>query len=176
MLSETLRSRWFSGCVHAGLWLLLVLILTSIGGKRPAFRETRPDPASVIAPVPVAKLEHLFAPTAVPAAKVDGWTASQNPFDTVYFIPQTTPPAPAPTTRMISLTYHGFYQTGASAKHALIRFGDALVSVAVGNSVATNLIVATVTATNLTLTNATVAGQTNVLVLNTKKEIEIPIK
>ena len=180
MLSETLRSRWFSGCVHAALWLLLFRVVTDIGGKRPAFQEARPDPSAVFAPVPVAKLEKLFV-TSKPSAslapvsgKDDGWVAGQNPFDTTHFIPQTTPPPPAPTTRIISLTYQGFYQTGDGPKRALIRYGDAVVNVAVGTSVATNLFVAHVTATNLTLTNA--VAQTNVLALNTKKEIEIPIR
>jgi hypothetical protein len=173
MLSETLRSRWFSGCVHAGLWWLLLLVITGIGGKRPLFRE-RPDPAAVVAPVPVAKLENLFAPVGQPKPVVDA--GSRNPFDTTYFIPQTTPPPPSPTTRKIELTYQGFYQTGDSPKRAMIRFSDALVAIPVGGSVTTNLFVASVTATNLTLTNSAIAGQSNVLALNTKKEIEIPIR
>lgn len=180
MLSESLRSRWFASCVHGALWLLLVLALTKIGGDRPPFQEARPDPAAVIAPVPVAKLENLFsitkqlAPLTSVHGKTGGWATGQNPFDTAYFIPQTTPPPPAPTTRIISLTYLGFYQTGDSPKRAMMRYGDALVSVAVGSSVATNLFVANVTVTNVMLTNAT--AQTHVLTLNTKKEIEIPIR
>jgi len=174
MLSETLRSRWFSACVHTGLWLLLLLLLTRIGGKRPPFEEGRPDPAAVTAPVPVAKLENLFANVNRPKPAAEA--GMLNPFITAYFQPPTTPPPPSPTTRKIELTYQGFYQTGDTPKHALIRFGDALVSVPVGDSVATNLFVASATATNLTLTNRAVAGQSNVLTLNTKKEIEIPIR
>jgi hypothetical protein len=174
MLSETLRSRWFSACVHAGLWLLLLLVVTGIGGKRPYFREARPDPAAVTAPVPVAKLENLFA--AANRSKPIGDAASLNPFITSYFIPQTAPQPPAPTTRKIELTYLGFYQTGNSPKRAMIRIGDALVAIPVGGSVATNLSVANATVLTLTLTNSAVAGQSNVLALNTKKEIEIPIR
>ena len=174
MLSETFRSRWFSACVHAGLWLLLLLVITGIGGKRPYFRGARPDPAAVTAPVPVAKLENLF--TVANRPKPIGDAASLNPFITAYFMPQTLPPPPATTTRKIELTYQGFYQTGDSPKRAMIRFGDALVGIPVGGSVATNLYVANVTAMTLTLTNSAIAGQTNVLALNTKKEIEIPIQ
>ena len=174
MLSETLRSRWFSGCVLAGLVLLLLLVITGIGGKRPFFWEARPNPAAVTAPVPVAKLENLF--TAANRPKPTGDATSLNPFITSHFIPQTAPPPPSPTTRKIELTYQGFYQTGDSPKRAMIRFSDALVAIPVGGSVATNLFVASVTATNLTLTNSAVAGQSNVLALNTKKEIEIPIR
>ena len=174
MLSETLRSRWFAGCVHAALWLLLLLIVAGIGGQRPRFQEARPDPTAVIAPVPVAKLEQLFDSANRSQLTMDA--GSRNPFDTTYFIPQTPPPPPSPTTRKIELTYQGFYQTGDSPKYALVRFDGALVGVPVGDSVATNLFVASITATNLTLTNRAVAGENNVLVLNTKKEMEIPIR
>lgn len=171
MLSEILRSRLFSGCVHAGLWLLLLLVITGIGGKRPEFRETRPYSIAVTTPIPVAKLNTLF-PSAIRPKPVLA-AGSRNPFDTTYFIPQTTPP---PTTRTIELTYLGFYQTGNDPKRALIRFDNALVSVPVGDSVTTNLFVISATATNLSLTNRAIAGQSNILVLNKKQEIKIPIR
>ena len=174
MLSETLRSRWFSGCVHAALWLLLLLILTGIGGTRPHFQEATPDPAAVIAPVPVAKLDGLF--TSGPQTNSSANTTGLDPFITSHFMPRTPPPPPPPTTRKIELTYQGFYQTGNDPKRALIQFDGALVGIPVGQNVATNLVVASVTATNLTLTNSAIIGQSNVLVLNTKKEIEIPIR
>jgi hypothetical protein len=172
MLSETLRSRWFSGCVHAALWVLLALIITGVGGKRPPYQAARPDPDAVIAPVPVAKLEGVF-----PSGIRTNWptdAASLNPFFTAYFIPKTPPPPPPPTTRKIELTYRGFYQTADSPKHALILFDGALVGIPVGSRVATNLFVANVTMTTLTLTN--LVPQTNVLELNTKKQLEIPIR
>jgi len=179
MLSETLRSHWFSACVHAGLWLLLFLAIAGIGGKRPQFRERWPETSAATVPVPVAKLENLFTSAnrtnsfSSPSGSGEGWTAGLNPFVTSYFIPPTPPP---PTTRKIELTYQGFYQTGDSPKRAMIRLGDALVSVPVGSTVVTNLYVANVTALTLLLTNSAVVGQSNVLALNTKKEIEIPIK
>ncbi len=170
MLGETVRSRWFSVSVHAALWLLLLLIVLRLGGTHPRFNESRPNPATVVAPAPVARLEHLFvARPATPAASLN----LQNPFDTTYFIPHATPP-PAPTTRKIQLTYRGFYQTANQPKHALVLYDNTHISVAVGSSVVTNLFVAQVTATSLTLTNA--LAQTNVLTLNTRKEIEIPLR
>ena len=180
MLSETLRSRWFSGCVHAALWLLLFRVVTDIGGKQPAFQEARPDPSAVFAPVPVAKLEKLFV-TSKPSAslapvsgKDDGWVAGQNPFDTTHFIPQTTPPPPAPTTRIISLTYQGFYQTGEGQKQTIFRLGDAYVVAPIGARVATNLFIAEVTMQAMTLTN--LEKQTNIVPLNVKREIVVPIQ
>lgn len=173
MLSETLRSRWFSTSIHVGLWVLLVLILTGVGGQRPQFQESRPDPTAVVAPVPVSKLNGLFAP----GAGTNSLAAATglNPFTTSYFMPRTAPVSP-PTTRKIEVTYQGYYQTGDSPRHALVQFDGAMVGIPVGGSLATNLFVAEATMTNLTLTNAAIASQTNVLVLNTKKEIEIPIR
>jgi hypothetical protein len=172
MLSETLRSRWFSGCVHVALWLLLLLIVIKVGGRRPPFQEARPNPDAVTDPVPVAKLETVFASRYRPPAA--GKTNSLNPFFTTYFLPKHPPAPPPPTTRKVELTYRGFYQTEGSPKYALILSGNALLGVPVGGRFETNLFVANVSEVNLTLTNAT--AQTNVLTLNTKKELEIPIR
>jgi len=172
MLSETLRSRSFATVVHGGAWVLLLLILGAIGGKRPRFEEARPDPTAVTMPVPVAKMENLF--TAAGRPKPPPAPGNLNPFITSHFQPPTPPPPPTPTTRKIQLTYQGFFQTGDSPITALVRSGDALITVVVGGIVDTNLFVAGATATNLTLTNAAV--QTNILVLNTKKEVEVPIR
>jgi hypothetical protein len=173
MLNETLRSRWFSAGLHAGLWLLLLLAVIGIGGGRaPHFREAEADPTTVSTPVPVAKLEKLFTPTNWPKNVVDA--SSLNPFVTTYFMPTNPPPPPPPTTRKVELTYQGFYRTAEGPKYTLLRLGDALVSVPVGGRVVTNLYVIEATLQTLTLTNS--AAQTNVLTLNTKKEVEVPLK
>ena len=58
MLSETLRSRWFSTCLHLGLWVLLLLVVigSGIGTREPQFGEAVANPAAVTKPVPVAQL------------------------------------------------------------------------------------------------------------------------
>jgi hypothetical protein len=174
MLSEILRSRWFAASVHAGLWLLLILIVSGIGGNHPPYGEAPPNSTAVTVAVPVAQLENLFTSTNRPQLVLDA--TNLNPFLTSYFLPRTPPPPPPPTTRKIELTYQGFYQTGDSPKRALILFDGTLVGIPLGDSVATNLFVANVTMTNLTLTNSAIVGQSNILVLNTKKELEIPIR
>jgi hypothetical protein len=177
MLSETLRSRWFSICLHAGLWLLLLLAVigSGLGGRAPQFREAVANPAAVTTPVPVAKLEILFAPTNYPKIVVD--TATLNLFTTSYFVPPpkpTPPPAPPPTTWKIELTYQGFYRTGDGPKYALVRLGEKLVGIPVGGIVVTNLFVVDADLQTLTLTNTAV--QTNILILNTKQVVEVPLK
>jgi hypothetical protein len=172
MLKETLRSRPFSAGLHAGLWLLLLLALIGLRGRAPQFREAAADPSSVTTPVPVAKLEKLFSPTNWPKIVVDA--AGLNPFVTTHFIPPPPTPPPPPTTRKIELTYQGFYRTGDGPKHALLLLGDALLDFQVGGLVVTNLFVIDATVETLTLTNS--AAQTNVLKLNTKQTVEVPLK
>lgn len=172
MLNETLRSRPFSTGLHAGLWLLLVLALIGLGGRAPHFREAAVDPSGVTTPVPVAKLEKLFSPTNWPKIVVD--TGGLNPFFTTHFIPPAPPPPPPPTTRKVELTYQGYYRTADGPKQALLRLGDALIGIAVGGMVTTNLFVIDATVETLTLTNS--AAQTNVLTLNTKQTVEVPLK
>ena len=172
MLNETLRSRWFAAGLHAGLWLLLLLVVPAIGGKRPRFQEADTDPTAVTTPIPVAKLETVFSPANWQKKIADSTTP--NPFATRHFFPPPVPPPVVPTTRKVELAYQGFYQTPGRPKQALIKLGDAFLSVPVGGSVVTNLYVVEATALTLTLTNS--AAQTNILALNLKKELEVPLK
>ena len=173
MLNATLRSRSFAAVLHAGLWVLLLLALIGLGGGRALrFGEAETDPAAVTTPVPVARLEKLFAAANWPKLVVDA--GSSNLFITGYFTPPAPPPPPPPTTRKVELTYQGCYHTANGPQFALLRLGDALLSIKVGGLVTTNLYVIEATPLIVTLTNS--AAQTNVLTMNTKKEIEVPLK
>ncbi len=172
MLKETLRSRWFSACLHAGLWLLLLLAIISVGGRTPQYHEAAADPAAVRTPIPVARLKKLFTPENWPKHVVDA--ATLNPFTTTHFMPPLPPPPPPPTTRKVEVTYQGFYRSVDGPIHTLLRVGDTLLAVPVGGMVVTNLFVIEATMQTLTLTNS--AAQTNVLTVNAKKELEVPLK
>ena len=174
VLLQTLRSRRFAICVHAGIWLLLYLGAVRFGGKGPMFR----DATAVSAPSPrarridrMAKLESLFSPGVWPRTDADTNLAS--PFFTRYFIPPAASPPPAPTTRKIEITYLGFYQSDGP-RHAMIKLADEFVVRSVGAHVSTNWFVGEVTFRTLTLTN--LAAQTTLLPLNEKKEIEVPLQ
>jgi len=168
-ITKVLRSRWLAGCVHASLWVLLYLAVTNLGGRAFDFRETDASSTPPQTPVPVARLETVFSPAAWP--KTLGETNVLDPFFTRHFTP---PQAPPPTTRKIELTYQGFYQTGDGPKQAVFKLGDAFLAAAVGAKVATSLYVADATMQALTLTNQ--AAQTNIVPLNVKKELVIPIQ
>lgn len=156
--------------MHAGLWLLLCLAVNSLGGKAPDFHEAQAVAKPPQSPAPVAALERLFSQGLRPPPLKD--TNAFNPFVTHYFVPPAPPPPP--TTRKIEVTYQGFYQTGEGQKQTIFRLGDAYVVAPVGASVVTNLIIAEATMQAMTLTN--LEAQTNIVPLNVKREIVVPIK
>lgn len=168
MLTQTLRSRWFAVLVHAGLWGLLVLALASLGGRGPRFAEATTYSGPLHNPIPVERIQTLFeAGTEAPRLNA---TNRMNPFFTRYFLP---PVLPAPTTRKVELTYHGFYQTADGPKTVMLSVGDVLVVGGPGAQAVANLFIADITWQTLTLTNP--AAQTNLLPLSTKKAVEVPI-
>jgi hypothetical protein len=172
VFAQTFRNPWLVGFIHVGLWALLVLSVTSFGGKSPVYQESTAVSNPLQNPIPVSKLPNLFSPYIGPASLES--TNALNPFFTRHFIPPATPPAPAPTTRKIELTYQGFYEPVGGPKHVIVKLADAFLDKTVGANLTANLYAANATMQGLTLTNS--AAQTNLLLLNTKKEIEVPIK
>ena len=149
---KTLRSRWFAAFVHAGLWVLLYLGLTHLGGQAPGFRETDSFTTPPESPSAVAKLDSLFSPHVWPKPLDNAQLA--NPFYTAYFVPPpAVPPAPPATTTNIDLTYLGYYQTTNGPRQAVIKFFNSVVVSPIGARVASNLFVAQATMQILTLTN-----------------------
>jgi hypothetical protein len=169
LLKKALRNRWFVLGVHAGLWFLLYLILTHLGGKAPDFREADAVANPPQSPAPVAGLERLFLPGIWPKTLVQ--TNLLNPFYTVHFVP---PPPPPPTTRKIDVAYQGFYQSTEGTKQIGFKLDSVFKIAPIGAQIATELFIADASIQVLTLTN--VAAQTNIIGLNTNKEIIIPIK
>jgi hypothetical protein len=172
-LLHILRGRWFAWCLHGGLWLLLYFAISNLGGRAPGFREGSAGATPQQATVPVTKLESLFTGGYARKA-IYNPTNAANPFFTRHFVPATPPPPPPPTTRKIEVTYQGYYQTGDGPKHAVLTVAGGLLVAPVGGLVATNVYVADADQQTVILTNTT--AQTNTLTLNTKKEIEVPVK
>jgi hypothetical protein len=169
---QLLRSRGFALGINACLWLLLYLALTRFGGRSPDFHELESTSTAAQSPAPVARLAKLLAPEVWPGTVFD--TNGISPFFTRHFIPPAVPTPPAPTTRKIELTYQGYFQTSEGPKQAIVKLGDAFMVASVGSNFTANLFAAEATMQTLTLTNP--AAQTNLLILNTKKEIEVPIQ
>jgi hypothetical protein len=170
--AETLKSRWFAITIHLALWVLLLLAIFSFGGSIPEFRDQDSLSSAPQSPIPVAGLEQLSSPAAWPKPATNG--SSVSPFSTGHFIPPQTPTPPAPTTRKFEVTYQGFYQSEAGPRQALVKLGDNYVVTPIGSRMLSNLFVADASMQFLTLTNP--AAQTNVLPLNAKREVEVPIQ
>jgi hypothetical protein len=168
---QRLRSRSFVFLVHAGLWLLLILILTGLGGRTSQFGEARLSSDAPRSPVPLARLDRLFAKDAWPKPPAD--PNALDPFFTRHFNP-IHPVAPPPTTRDIALTYRGFYQVGDGPKQTQVKLDNSWLETPVGSNVTANLFVAAAEIESLTLTNP--AGQTNLLPLNVKTQLKVPIR
>ena len=167
---QSIRSRWFATAIHLGLWILLCLVLTHFGGSPPGLHiadSMTPPPAN---PVPVANMESLFSSDQWPSPQ----TNFSNPFFTTHFIPIPSPAPPPPTTRKVDVTYQGFYQAGDAVKHIVAKVGDLFVVAVVGAPITTNLFIADASLQSLLLTNQ--VPQTNLIPLNVKREIEVPIK
>jgi hypothetical protein len=171
-LLQLLRNRWFAALVHACLWMLVFLAAFGVTGKMPDVREEEAFSVPPQDPVPVAKLAQLFSADAFPR-KLPG-TNEVDAFYTRYFVPPPAPTPPAPTTRKFELVYEGYYGTADGPKQTLVKLGDTFIVAPIGGRVISNLFVSDVSFQALSLTNTT--GQTNMLLLNVKKEVEVPIK
>jgi hypothetical protein len=169
---QTLRSRWFAAFIHAGLWVLVFLAAVGLAGKMPDVREQEAFSTPPQDPVPVAKLAPLFGSDLWP--KFPTGTNYLGAFYTRYFVPVPAPALPAPTTRKFELIYQGFYGTSDGPKQTVVGIGDGFIIAPIGGRVISNLFVSDASYQALVLTNTT--SQTNVLLLNTKKEVEVPIK
>jgi hypothetical protein len=173
MLHPILKSRWFALMVHGALWLLLMLGITSFHGTSPHYHDTDVSRGQPQVLPPVAHLGELYSSQAV-VSRITKPEAT-SPFYTRYFVPAPAPaPPPPPTTRKIEVTYLGFYKTVGAPKKTMVRMADAFVETSVGSRFVTNLFVAEATMQGLILTNN--AGQTNLLPMNVKTIVEVPLK
>jgi hypothetical protein len=169
VLKKALRNRWLVVGVHAGLWLLLCLTIAHLGGKAPEYREADAIGNLPQSPAPVAGLERLFLPGIWPKSLTN--TNQLNPFYTTAFVPLAPPP---PTTRQIQVTYQGFSQISQGTKQISYRLDNVFNVAPIGAQIATELFIADASVQALTLTN--LGAQTNIILLNTNKDIIIPIK
>jgi hypothetical protein len=167
-----MRHRWFAITVQIGLWFVLYLALTHLGGKAPDFRVADSSSPLTPGPVPVANMASLFS--SAQWANPVSLTNIPSPFWTTHFVPVASPTPPPPTTRKVEVTYQGFFETDDTTKHIIAKVGTNYVSAVIGAPITTNLFVADATLQNLMLTNH--VSQTNLILLNAKQEIEVPIK
>jgi hypothetical protein len=152
------------------VWLaiLVFLALEDLGGGIPA-RPQLPAFATESSPGPRAgQIDDLFSLAS--RIKQRPGTNIHNPF----FPNITQPPVPpTPKTRMVDLTYRGFFATSHGEKYAYVAVGDQLVVGGVGTKVVADWRVADIDLVNLTLKD----GGTNqtLLPFDLKRSLEIPL-
>lgn len=172
MVTQTIRSRWFAVAVHSLLWLIALLTALRLTTRMPQYRETKAHTMPPQLNVPAERLANMFSPST--ASAHIAWSNGANPFHTRHFVPPPTPaPPPPPTTRKVEVTYQGFFLSSDRVKHAIVKVSTNFQFIRLGARVETNIYVAEATAAALTLTNH--AAQTNLLPLNVKTQIEVPL-
>jgi len=171
-ITKAIRSRWLAVITHGALWLLLYLAVMSFRGSPPPMHEGESVNNRIEKTAPVDKAEQLLAMKNWP--QLTNLTNSVNPFFTRHFIPPPAQPPPAPTTKKIELVYLGFYTSDGSKRQAMAQLATNFLVAPVGSKVTADLFVADASFMTLTLTNST--SQTNILTLNVKKELEVPIQ
>jgi len=176
VLTQALRSRWLAIGVHAGLWLLVYLVVLGLRGRSTEYTEANAYSEPAQSPAPVARLGSLFGPNQLP--KPLGDTNLLNLFYTRHFVPPPAPaappPPPPPTTRKVEMTYLGYYQAADSPLQIMVKMPSGFVVTHIGALIETNEYVAQATMQMLVLTNR--SARTNLLPLNIKQDIEVPLK
>jgi hypothetical protein len=170
VLIQLLRSRGAAAVVLAGLGLLLYLTILHLDGRAPVYQELAGPQMAASVPVPVSRLGGVF--DSDPSLLAFDAAKQPSAFYTSHFGPAPAPPPP--TTRMFGLTYLGFYSSAAANRRVMVQMDAGYLVIPVGERALSNLFVADATFKELVLTNT--SGQTNLLLLNTKKAVEVPIK
>jgi hypothetical protein len=152
------------------VWLaiLVILVLEDLGGGVPA-RPQLPVFAAESRPgLRASQIDDLFSLASRIRHKPG--TNIHNPFFPNIIQPPVPPP---PKTRMVDLTYRGFFTTSHGEKYAYVAVDDQLVVGGVGTHVVADWRVADIELVNLTLKD----GGTNqtLLPFELKRSLEIPL-
>ena len=172
-LTQLLRSRGLALAVHLLLWVLLYLTVSQMGTSQPPWTDERSYSLPAQDLVPIPRMGPLFSPAGLLGRSPQG-TNDTSLFFTLHFVPPVKPVAPPPTTAKIPVTYLGFYEAATGTRKAIFKAPAGFAVVAVGGTILTNFVVAEAGMQTLLLTNA--AAQTNLLLLNTEKALEVPLK
>lgn len=163
-----------AGILTLGL-VVLVLVVRDLNVTMPILPRLEPSTAGSGVFGPASKrMPELFAPTSF--ANLTLVTNLPPPFATTFFQPaprQAVVPA-ANTTRKVTLTYNGFFETGTGEKRAYVQVGDSLKVLPPGASVVSDLIISNIQRGELTLTRA--ATQAVVISFRASKEVEVSTK
>lgn len=167
MKTDHLKSNWSPISLLGALVLLLILVLSNVGGSILQLPQNPRRSSAGGALSKINRLNSLFASSNVLSLLQ---ITNSNPFFTTFYLPAPAPKPPA--TKKVDAVYQGFYQTADGRKLAFIKLGDALTVAPLGTKIAADFAVSEITFESVKLTNAAAAAQ--VLEFNARKQIEIP--
>jgi hypothetical protein len=156
--------------VLLGTVLALFFLMRDSGAPSPPPMQIAEEYTAPVGEPAPDRIQAMLSPGKVP--RLVPLTNGMNPFFTTFFQP---PPAPPPvTTRMVELTYQGFYVTADGERRAFLRVGTNVFHGAPGANVVANYSVAQIEHGSLTLTNE--ANEPTVLNFRAKTELVVPIE
>lgn len=175
MASRATKSRLIEGTVFAGLAILLVVTFLEMGGRTPTLREAPATLDGAVPAPPLGAARVLFDLESY--GKLIVSTNNSNPFNTDYFVPvppPAPPPAPPPIAiaRKLSLSYRGYFETGAGVRKAYLSVDGVTVGVKVGDTVSASVRVDRIEKGSIILSDG--AGRTHILGFRKESAIEIP--
>lgn len=173
MNREAALQQWTLLPASGALLVLLALALLQLGGSGDPVA-----PAGLANPLPtthpaLAQMDEYFGwPREV---RWEAMTNLQNPFFTLAIQPQPpqAPPPPPPKTRVVAITYRGFFETSAGIRQAVVQVADRQVLGAQGDKVVADYVIAEIGLQRLTLTNA--AGSSQPFEFTKQRSLEIPL-
>lgn len=159
------------GLLCAGLAILLAFLFVDVT-RKPSDPVESPSPRSESVPLPPLEAARvLFDVESFGGLVVT--TNSSNPFYTGYFVPAPTPEATPSTTKSVSITYLGFFETAEGSRKAYLSVDGQTVSLAPGGIVAGKLSVDRIEKSEIVLLGGTLT--TNTVGFRQESVIEIPV-
>lgn len=168
MLRGLSRDYWVAMALLAGLLVLVALVLRDYGVGLPEFPAPSKQSSPILPPLSAGGFERLFPAEPVPELRQD--PEQQSPFFTSHFQPPKPKP---PTTRKVNMTYLGLLESAEGQRRAFLRVDNETRNAGLGESIIADLGVAGMDLRSLSLTNR--AGETNILLFNVSKAVEVPI-
>jgi hypothetical protein len=168
MLSGLNRDYWIAVALLAGLLGLVGLVLRDYGVGLPEFPTYPGRSSPILPPLAANEFERLF-----PAQPMAEWRQNPeltSPFYTTHFQPPKPKP---PTTRKVNMTYLGLLESADGQRLAFLQVDKETRKAGLGASIIADLAVAGMDLRSLSLTNS--ASETNLLLFNVAKAVEVPI-
>lgn len=146
------RNRWESIILIMVLVVMSLQISMRFGGGLPDWDASADANESHSKNLPQFLERFQSRPGYEPSMPESLWAGQENPFYTDRFTPPPKPPpAPAPTTRELSVTFQGWFESSQGEVQAFMSLDDKQVKGAAGSQVGSDLIIESIESKQLIL-------------------------